>query len=320
MIIRDRHLILGLLLATLFSIVSGCNSEKKVTPDVHEIEKHQNKNSDNKLPDVGEPATPVYVPRASFDETAVDWPRLEVYVHSEGAYYYVSVEPDLAVRIDEELAEGKEGELDRTDDILGYATASPDSIHPQIAFSSGIDSWKLLAQNGNGEFFLGNILVSTDVGDALMERVREVTGWQLEGNPIKVYGITEIAIYLGTECVETITDEGRIADFEEYLHHDLAPSVLPKTADYHIEISCRLKDGKTVSFVTDANPEYAGMWVPPCYFYVCKGATEGVLEALGLDNWPEKILELELMHEIYPYPREIIDQLFERVGGQIALS
>lgn len=317
MILRRKFLVWGLLLAALLPLFSGCSLERVDSPDMHEDEEHQNLSMDIELPDVKNPVTSVYVPKASFDEDEIGWPRLEVYVYPKSVYYYISVDPGLAERVAVDLAECKEGNPSKTDDILGYTTASPDSIHPQIAYSPAFGSWQLLSQNINGEYFWGTILMSADSGDALMDRAREATGWQLRGNPIMVEGITEISIYLGAECVETITDVESITNFEEYLHHGLAPSYVPKTPEHHIEICCKLHNGETISFVTDADTEYAGIWVPPCYYYVCKGATEGLLEALGLNNWPEKILEMESM---IPYPREIIDQLFKRVDGQIALG
>ena len=275
---RKRRLILVSLLAILLSVVSSCTFEEKNSPDMDKNSKHHNESMNNELPDKEHAVDHSYVPTSSFDENKVNWPRLEIYVYPKGAYYYVSVEPELAERITDDFSKG-EKRGPGADDILGYT----------IAFSPAPGSWKFLFQNVNEEYFWGDTQISTDLGDVLIERVREATGWQLEGDPITVEGISEISIYLGAECLETITDTDNIANFETYLHQAHALGYVSKTPNYRIEICCKLEDGETVSFVTDANEDYVGIWVPPCYYYECKGTAVDLLEALGMDNWPEKI-------------------------------
>lgn len=311
---RNRCLIIVFLLITLLLCVSGCTSDTPDTSDTQDIYMDENlQNERDTSSDKDNTVNPNYVPSASFDENKVSWPRLEIYVYPEDAYYYISVEPGLAERITNEISNSKKRTSDDVDDTLGYT----------IAFSPEPSSWNFLYQNINGEYFWGDTQISTDSGNSLIERVCEATGWELEGNPIMVEDISEISIYLGAECLETITNSENIEKFETYLHQAHALGYVSKTPNYRIEICCKLHGNETVSFVADANEDYVGIWVPPCYYYECVGTELNLLNALGMDKWPEKVRETDRILDTdsaHPYPQEILDQLFNRVGGQIKAS
>lgn len=123
-----------LLLAGLL-IVAGCSPADREDLAAGEYVRPAEAEVENTSPDATEePPLPEYVPRESFEEDEVPYPRLEAAVQSCGGYYYISVDPALAADIDAALAAGVTAELERREDAFGY---TPDVLCPQIAYAAG---------------------------------------------------------------------------------------------------------------------------------------------------------------------------------------
>lgn len=305
-------LLAGLLLA------AGCSPADREDSTVGEYVQPAETEAENTFPDAAEKSpAPEYVPRESFEEDEVPYPRLEVAVQSRGGYYYMSVDPALAADIDVALAEGMTVELERREDALGY---TPDVLCPQIAYASGPESgsWRLLAQSSTGEFLLGNVPISREAGESIISRTEDAAGWALASNgrldnPLQKFdGITEIGIWWGGDCLQVISDRDRIAAFERFMKEDLSPTCLPKTPEHIIELCCQLENGESVSAIVSPSSEYLDLWLPPCYYYSTIGDAEPLFDALGLDGWPSLILET---YEEGLFPQEVLTQVYDRVGG-----
>ena len=308
-----------LLLAGLL-IAAGCSPADREDSAAGEYVRPAEAEVENTSPDATEePPLPEYVPRESFEEDEVPYPRLEAAVQSCGGYYYLSVDPALAADIDAALAAGVTAELERREDAFGY---TPDVLCPQIAYAAGPEAsfWRLLAQNSTGEVLLGNVPVSREAGEAIIRRAENATGWELISNgrldhPLRKFdGIMEISIWWGGDCLQVISDKDRIAAFEQFMQENLSPACLPKTPEHIIELRCQLENGESVSAVVSPSSEYLDLWLPPCYYYSAIGDAGPLFDALGLDNWPSPIPEA---YEEGLFPQEVLSQLYDRVGGKV---
>lgn len=314
---RKTRLFSVLLLAGLL-LAAGCSPTNQEDLTVGEYVQPAETEAENTSPDIPEePPLTEYVPRESFEDDEVPYPRLEAAVQSRGGYYYISVDPALAADIDTALAAGMTAELERRGDALGY---TPDVLCPQIAYASGPEprSWQLLAQNRAGEFLLGNVLISQDAGEAIISRTEDAAGWNLASNgrldnPLQKFsGITEIGIFWGDDCLQVISDRDCIAAFERFMKEDLSPTCLPKTPEHIIELCCQLENGESVSAVVSPSSEYLDLWLPPCYYYSTMGDAGPLFGALGLDGWPSPIPET---YEEGLFPQEVLTRLYDRVSG-----
>lgn len=319
-LLRQQTKFFSVLLLAGLLFTAGCSPAEREDLTKGEYTRPAEAEKENTSPDAAEePPPPEYVPRESFEEGEVPYPRLEVAVQSRGGYYYISVDPALAADIDAALAAGVTAELERREDALGYA---PDVLCPQIAYASGPEpgSWQLLAQNSTGEFLLGNVLISRDAGEAIISRTEDAAGWNLASNgrldnPLQKFdGITEISIWWGGDCLQVISDKDRIAAFEQFMQDDLSPTGLPKTPEHIIELCCQLENGESISAVVSPSAEYLNLWLPPCYYYSTMGDAGPLFDALGVDGWPSPIPEI---YEEGLFPQEVLTQLYDRVGGGV---
>lgn len=315
---RKTRLFSVLLLAGLL-IAAGCSPTNQEDLTVGECVQPAEAEAENTSPDIPEePPLTEYVPRESFEEDEVPYPRLEAAVQSRGGYYYISVDPALAADIDTAFTAGVAAELERREDALGY---TPDVLCPQIAYAAGPEasSWRLLAQNSAGEFLLDNVMISQEIGEAIIDRTENATGWELTSNgrldnPLQKFdGITEISIWWGSDCLQVISDKDRITAFERFMQEDLLPTCLPKTPEHIIELCCQLENGKSVSAVVSPSSEYLDLWLPPCYYYSTTGDAGPLFDALGLEGWPSPIPEI---YEEGMFPQEVLSQLYDRVSGE----
>ena len=316
---RKTRLFSVLLLAGLL-IAAGCSPTNQEDLTSGEYVQPAEAEAENTSPDIPEePPLTEYVPRESFEEDEVPYPRLEAAVQSRGGYYYISVDPILAADIDTALAAGVTAELERREDALGY---TPDVLCPQIAYAAGPEasSWRLLAQNCAGEFLLDNVMISQETGEAIIDRTENATGWELTSNgrldnPLQKFdGITEISIWWGSDCLQVISDKDRIAAFGRFMQEDLLPTCLPKTPEHIIELCCQLENGKSVSAAVSPSSEYLDLWLPPCYYYSTTGDAGPLFDALGLEGWPSPIPEI---YEEGMFPQEVLSQLYDRVSGEV---
>lgn len=315
---RNTRLFSVLLLAGLL-LAAGCSPTNQEDLTAGEYVQPAEAEAENTSPDIPEePPLTEYVPRESFEEDEVPYPRLEAAVQSRGGYYYISVDPTLAADIDTALAAGVTAELERREDALGY---TPDVLCPQIAYAAGPEasSWRLLAQNSAGEFLLDNVMISQETGEAIIDRTENATGWELTSdgrldNPLQKFdGITEISIWWGSDCLQVISDKDRITAFERFMQEDLLPTCLPKTPEHIIELCCQLENGKSVSAVVSPSSEYLDLWLPPCYYYSTTEDAGPLFGALGLEGWPSPIPEI---YEEGMFPQEVLSQLYDRVSGE----
>ena len=316
---RKTRLFSVLLLAGLL-IAAGCSPTNQEDLTSGEYVQPAEAEAENTSPDIPEePPLTEYVPRESFEEDEVPYPRLEAAVQSRGGYYYISVDPTLAADIDTALAAGVTAELERREDALGY---TPDVLCPQIAYASGPESgsWRLLAQSSTGEFLLGNVPISREAGESIISRTEDAAGWALASNgrldnPLQKFsGITEIGIFWGDDCLQVISDRDCIAAFERFMKEDLSPTCLPKTPEHIIELCCQLENGESVSAVVSPSSEYLDLWLPPCYYYSTTGDAGPLFDALGLEGWPSPIPEI---YEEGMFPQEVLSQLYDRVSGEV---
>lgn len=316
---RKTNLFSVLLLAGLL-LAAGCSPAEREDLTKGAYVRPAETEEENTSPDAAEEAPPPeYVPRESFEESEVPYPRLEAAVQSHNGYYYISVDPALAADIDTALAAGVTAELEQREDALGY---TPAVLCPQIAYTSGPepDSWQLLVQNSTGEFLLGNVLISRDAGEAIIDRTEDAAGWKLASdgqldNPLQKFeGIMEIGIWWGGDCLQVISDRDRIVAFERFMQESLLPTCLPKTPEHIIELCCQLENGESVSAVVTPAADYLNLWLPPCYYYHTMGDAQPLFDALGLEGWPSPIPE---SYEEGLFPQEVLTQLYGRVGGGI---
>ena len=316
---RKTRLFSVLLLAGLL-IAAGCSPTNQEDLTSGEYVQPAEAEAENTSPDIPEePPLTEYVPRESLEEDEVPYPRLEAAVQSRGGYYYISVDPILAADIDTALAAGVTAELERREDALGY---TPDVLCPQIAYAAGPEasSWRLLAQNCAGEFLLDNVMISQEIGEAIIDRTENATGWELTSNgqldnPLRKFdGITEISIWWGSDCLQVISDKDRIAAFGRFMQEDLLPTCLPKTPEHIIELCCQLENGKSVSAAVSPSSEYLDLWLPPCYYYSTTGDAGPLFDALGLEGWPSPIPEI---YEEGMFPQEVLSQLYDRVSSEV---
>jgi beta-lactamase regulating signal transducer with metallopeptidase domain len=255
--------------------------------------------------------SPAVTPAASYDETEVAYPQLQVYVHANGRLFNIHVPEDIAADVQASLdAAVPLTGLDNDNDII-RGTLNGDVRLPHIFYYTGEEYYQLIG-NAAGQWGLGIKLPieATAAANALLDLAAEYTGWSFDNDITRFSDIAYIEVMLGKKVFHVVENPDNLLRFEDFMQNSLVTTTASKTQNQVIELRCVLTDGRTVSVFADAWAEM--LWIPPVDYklYGYGDDANALLDILGLDSWPEEVLS----QEEYPYPEGFFDDTMERVA------
>ena len=256
--------------------------------------------------------SPLIIHSQSSEE--VPYPRLEVYLHATGGYYYISIPDELEKKLQDAL--GKNIALDGIEpntEVLGHEWYSQDIYLPQVMYAHSSEEPSLpVIMCADGRAGLGfDYIDATDEVTELLSHVEGVMGWDLDVDLHDFNDLIMLEAWIGDHFLFEISDESQLRAFEEFLHNSVVSDTAKNTQDQVLELRCITSDDKQLSIFAD--PWRSMLWLPPsCYYIYSKTdqkTTEELMTILGIESWPEAVLELS----DYPYPDGYFNSLFERL-------
>lgn len=244
----------------------------------------------------------------------VPYPRVEVYLHVTGGYYYIQIPDDLEKQIQDAFDSNiaLDG-IEPNTEVLGQEWYSQDIYLPQVFYVHNATSrYTAIVQCKDGRVGLGNI-EATAAASELLSLVEDIMGWNLHVSLSDFTNLNKIEIWIGDDFLFELSDEAQLDAFEEFLQYSVVPDIAGKTQEHLVEFRCFSSSDNHFSIIAD--PWMPRLWLPPSYYYrydkTDGGAAEALMNILGIEDWPESVLR----PEEYPYPDGFFDGLYERVGA-----
>ncbi len=162
---------------------------------------------------------------------------------------------------------------------------------------------KCIQRNAEGRYGRGGVEAHEEIC-AILDWLADQTGWQVHADPSDFRSLSVIALMKGDEVLLRIEQPARLAAFETLMQGGMyTVGDASKTPMESIELRAIRSDGMVLELLLD--PEGPFVWLPPFGYYRYNApestGVKPVLDALGLEDWPEelKTVDYAAMRETY---------------------
>lgn len=244
---------------------------------------------------------------------APDW-TLQCRVQSN-ELYQTSVPPMLAAALENELAQQKPLDGMETEWVEGWGTryAAGAEVLPVWLAPSGeqFNYSDCMQRNAEGLYGINGVEADAAIR-AILNWLGQETRWRVHADNADFVNLVSVELYDGADCVWRMTGEEHIKAFEDLMQNGMyTVADASKTPNERIELRATTVSGDVLTLLLD--PESPRLWIPPFgyYRYNAFESTEvrPMLDALGLDDWPEALQTVD-----YAAVRESYERLQPRPG------
>ena len=162
---------------------------------------------------------------------------------------------------------------------------------------------KCIQRNAEGQYGRNGVEAHEEIC-AILDWLADQTGWQVHADPSEFRSLSVIELMNGDEVLLRIEEPARLSAFETLMQSGMySVGDASKTPMESVELRAKRSDGTVLELLLD--PDNPFVWLPPFGYYRYNApestGVRPVLDALGLDDWPEelKTVDYSAMRETY---------------------
>ncbi|MBR3293466.1 MAG: hypothetical protein IKI69_03465 [Oscillospiraceae bacterium] len=172
-----------------------------------------------------------------------------------------------------------------------------------LAAGEDANAANCVQRNAEGRYGVRNVEAHEEIC-AVLDWLSEQTGWSVHADPSEFTDLNAIQLLCGERELLRIEERTRLAAFEELMQTGMyTVGDASKTPMESIELQALRADGTVLTLLLD--PENPFLWLPPFGYYRYNApestGVRPMLDALGLDDWPEELKnpDAKVLRETY---------------------